>query len=543
MQTNDGSEGGWKRFEALAFVAVIVAGIPIRLSMIGRSVWLDEAWVANASLARSLREMFYYPAWAQSTPPMVTLLLRVSAEVAGPGELALRLVPLVAGVAALILLAATFRRAFPFPLALMATVFCVTNYWAVKYAQQVKQYSTDFLAASLMLYLIWSALEFGFTRRRFVLLVAAGCAGVFLSYTVVFWFPVAVVAFAVEDRRSGAKWWFARALLLCGCLAAAFLVCYGAFIAPNNTANLRQMWEGFVLRPFAPGSWQAWFRNFCQMLVPQNYSASRIVSVLAGVMALLGIVRGILGWVGRDRRAWKVLLVAAAPVATGLAASAAGRFPVLEYSRMILWMLPAATVLIVYSVEPVWNLRAKAFAVHRLRLNRLAAAIGVLAVVSGSYLIRAAEQPGEDGRRAYRVVQVQARAGDYVYVHAGLSEQVKYYGNLFGTLPARVYLGNTNWPCCAINQASRVANPAAKTMREDFDSLVADAAGERIWMVVPSGAPGHWSNVIRDSLDGVPGMMAERGYELQWTEALDMVRVHLFEPATAGGSPPDADGD
>ncbi len=41
---------------------------------IGRSLWLDEAWVANSIHAPSLREMFYYPDWLQTNPPSFLLL-------------------------------------------------------------------------------------------------------------------------------------------------------------------------------------------------------------------------------------------------------------------------------------------------------------------------------------------------------------------------------------------------------------------------------------------------------------------------------------
>jgi peptide deformylase len=42
----------------------------VRLQGFDRSLWQDESWVANSILSQTWHGMFYYDAWAQSTPPL-----------------------------------------------------------------------------------------------------------------------------------------------------------------------------------------------------------------------------------------------------------------------------------------------------------------------------------------------------------------------------------------------------------------------------------------------------------------------------------------
>src|SRR5580698_6394205 len=60
----------------------------------GRSLWLDEAWVANSVQAPSLSAMFFRTDWLQINPPLFLLLVRWVVRVLGLSSASLRLVPL-----------------------------------------------------------------------------------------------------------------------------------------------------------------------------------------------------------------------------------------------------------------------------------------------------------------------------------------------------------------------------------------------------------------------------------------------------------------
>ena len=89
--------------------------------------------------------MLAYPNWLQSTPVIPLLLIRAVVAVAGSSEWALRIVPVAGAIVATIVMAVVLRRAFRLAAAAPALVFLATNYWVVKYTQQVKRYGTDIL--------------------------------------------------------------------------------------------------------------------------------------------------------------------------------------------------------------------------------------------------------------------------------------------------------------------------------------------------------------------------------------------------------------
>jgi len=168
--------------ELLVYAVLIVASLPARLSAMRASLWLDEAWVANSILSPSWKEMFYYPRWLQPTPALFLALTRLLTKVLGPSEAALRFLPVLAAVAAIPVLAIALRKLFGPAAALCGTSLVIVNFWAVKYAQQVKQFGADVFASALLVFLITRYCDRP-DRRNFTLLVAGFVVMPFLSTT------------------------------------------------------------------------------------------------------------------------------------------------------------------------------------------------------------------------------------------------------------------------------------------------------------------------------------------------------------------------
>jgi len=60
---------------------------------ITRSLWLDEAWVANSVLERTWSGLFYYPDWLQTSPPLFLAVERLTVWLLGLSNFAFRLYP------------------------------------------------------------------------------------------------------------------------------------------------------------------------------------------------------------------------------------------------------------------------------------------------------------------------------------------------------------------------------------------------------------------------------------------------------------------
>src|SRR5580658_7233610 len=92
---------GVKHVPLLIAGALLLAVLGLGIFGMSRSLWLDEAWVANSVQAPSLSGMFYYPGWLQVNPPLFLLLVRGVVRLAGASNAAFRLIPLLlAGAAA-----------------------------------------------------------------------------------------------------------------------------------------------------------------------------------------------------------------------------------------------------------------------------------------------------------------------------------------------------------------------------------------------------------------------------------------------------------
>src|SRR5262245_35858381 len=108
---------------------------------IDRSLWLDEAWVANSIREPTLARMFHYPDWLQTSPPAFLLLARGVVAAFGLSNLTLRMIPLAMGAIAVGLLAATVTRLSTPALGLLAGTWLAIHPVAVEYSRSFKQYS------------------------------------------------------------------------------------------------------------------------------------------------------------------------------------------------------------------------------------------------------------------------------------------------------------------------------------------------------------------------------------------------------------------
>ena len=131
------------------------AGIVLRVRGMSVSLWMDEAWVANSLMAPSLREMFYYPTWLQTTPPGFLLLARETVNVFGLSPDVLRAVPLLSGIVGLVAFAVLATRVLQAPFSLIAVATSRSRRRPIWYGSTLKQYSTELMVGALVLIASW----------------------------------------------------------------------------------------------------------------------------------------------------------------------------------------------------------------------------------------------------------------------------------------------------------------------------------------------------------------------------------------------------
>ncbi|MBM3318328.1 MAG: glycosyltransferase family 39 protein, partial [Candidatus Eisenbacteria bacterium] len=147
---------------ALVAAAILIAAAALRFGMLGfEGVWCDEAYtggMVRAPLSSMLGDLIT----RDDAPPLFYLVARLGVAVAGDSEAGLRLVPALAGLAAVALLLARARARRDASLVWAAGFFAVAAY-AVFHARQARSYGLLFLFALL---LIIAARDLLLERRR-----------------------------------------------------------------------------------------------------------------------------------------------------------------------------------------------------------------------------------------------------------------------------------------------------------------------------------------------------------------------------------------
>ena len=132
-----------KLIYSLASTAVMFAALSLSVFSLGiygmrRSLWLDEAWVANSIQSPSVAGMFYYPDWLQTNPPLFLLLARAAVRMLGASNAVFRAVPLLLAVtAAVSMLAVSWRLLRP-SFAILAVVLVVFDPTAIEYSRTLE---------------------------------------------------------------------------------------------------------------------------------------------------------------------------------------------------------------------------------------------------------------------------------------------------------------------------------------------------------------------------------------------------------------------
>lgn len=328
---------GWPRPARLGAAALVASGGALRLALYlpGRSFWSDEAKLALCVAGESFGSLLRPLPHDQVAPVPYLWLERALFLALGPGERALRLSSLLAGLACLVLLAALLRRLTDPPAGLLALAVAAVSPLLVRYGVELKPYGLDALVSVGLVWLSLDVLDEPGSDRRWRRLLAAGAAGLVASLPAVFVACGAVLALSVSPgirERSGR----ARLALLVATWGASFGLAYAlSYREAARHAYFHRFWEGRFLRPWVDGG-RGSAEALGQVLGDLLDGRSRAFGapLVAGAVAV-----GLAGLVAvRRRRGLSVSVLLAAPTAALVAASLVGSYPVA--SRLVLFVAP-----------------------------------------------------------------------------------------------------------------------------------------------------------------------------------------------------------
>jgi hypothetical protein len=395
---------------------LVAAGAAVRLREYAfrRSLWLDEASVALNLVRRSYGALLAPLDLDQAAPVGWLWAERAAVDLLGPSEYALRLVPVLAGVAVLPAAWLAARRLLSPWLVPVAVALVAVAPFLRRYANEAKQYETDAAIGLGLLLVSLPLLEDRPGRRRLLAWSAAGAVAVWCSHPAVLLLCgyTAVLLARQLLRRD----WAAVARVAAAALGwgASFLAAYAVALAPARDNPALQHWwrEGFAPRPLAPATALPWLGRRAVGFVDDPLGLTVPLAVAAalalGAAALL-----------RARPAQAALLLGPLPFFVGAAAVRA--YPLLW--RAVLVLVP--TVLLVAAAAADWP-------GGRLGLAGRVAGAGLLAailVAPAADTVRRVGRPItiEELRPVLEQVEANRRPGDRVWLYRGAGPAFDFY--------------------------------------------------------------------------------------------------------------------
>jgi len=347
MQQSDvgKAEHGWR----VAALVVLALGLLFRVVYFaqGQDLWLDEATVALNVVQRDFAGLAKPLDYGQVAPMGFLWLTRATVLVLGENAYSLRLLPLLAGCAALPLFWRLTRFAFPQSAGaqLFALWIFAFNDILVRYSAEVKPYGFDALFCILILHqgARWVAKADGHTTLA---LAAILVVAPWFSFSSVFLLAgVAVVMLAMLGRRSNRDRLLAVFTVL-GLGFASFLAHYLAFTRRRATSGLIDLWAD---------SYLSWLPHSMAEL---KHTGDLLASTLTGPVGLtsvgIGCVLLVISAVRPQRSVRVVLLIFVIALAGAVALSTLRLYPWTD--RLLLFVVPGFALWLASGMLSLWEM-------------------------------------------------------------------------------------------------------------------------------------------------------------------------------------------
>ena len=400
---------------------IIGLGIILRVAeyLPNRSLWRDEASLALNITNRSLLELLSKPLdYNQGAPLGFLLIQKLAVQIFAANEYALRLFPLLCGIASLFLfyaVAKTYIR--PGAVLVALSLFAILDP-LVYYSSETKQYSSD---VALVLLLFWLIAYYEANPQslwRLMLLGGVGTVAIWFSHPVIFMLGGMALYLAVPYLK--AKDWRSLARLSSVYLlwAASFVVLY--FVSLRSLAAsqyLLDVWnEAFWPLGVRLGSitWPVYrfFRIF-------DYPVGLSFPGLAAMLFVLGCI-SIWAWNRRSLFLWVT------PIFLVLLASGLHKYPFA--GRLMLFVVPG--VLLLIGEGSLWLIDNARY--HETLLGLVVLTLlfwGPLSTAQHNLVVPPTIQ---EIKPVMRYIQQHQQSGDLLYVGGVANEPFMFYAERYG---------------------------------------------------------------------------------------------------------------
>jgi hypothetical protein len=398
----------------------VLLGLGLRLYHYARnpSMWHDEAALVLNVLGKNFHELLGPLFYAEAAPPLFLWIERGVVLILGDGVYALRLVPLLASCAALVLLVPIARRLLhPQSVPWAVLLFACSDH-LLWHACEAKPYAVDVAAATIVLAL-FSFMESRPFAWQIALYVAAAPCLIFVAYPGCFLcggILVALLPAVYRSRRAGA--WLGLGLLGAVVLGSFAVLLEGPIHAQRCQA-MEQCWVGAFPNWHRPWTVPIW-------TTLSTFEVFRYCFEPIGQVLLLPAMLGARSLWRRQHQSYALLLVV--PVLLALIASYAGAYPY-GGSRVLVYATPALALLIAEGIPDCLTLAAQLRSWAATRTARFWSAVSSPMAVTLARWSAVALLLAPVGRAAQRVASPWVRAdcagaAHYVLMHRRTGEDI-----------------------------------------------------------------------------------------------------------------------
>jgi 4-amino-4-deoxy-L-arabinose transferase-like glycosyltransferase len=387
----------------------LALGVTLRLALyLSRSsLSIDETSLALDIGTHSFGQLVHSLPSLQTAPPLYLETTKLATVLFGMSEWSLRLVPLVCGLAVLVVMWRVARRLLPEPAAIATVGLCAVTPTLVQYSVTAKPYIGDALTALVMMALTLAVLEDPAGRDRWWRLGLGGIGTALWSIPAPFVLAAVGVALAwgLWARHPRPEW---KHLAACGAAwgIACALVYVVSYRGPAASPYMAQFWSAAFFAPLHPAGWRLLGTALVQALVARPVPAPAILAAL-----LLFAIGATYWW--RTGKRW-VVLVLGTTLLTVLAASTAHRYPL--SARLLLGIVPLLLVAAGGALARVLAWR---------RTVGLATAVVLIVLLLGVDLTHRYRTPAT--REAIAALQRQRAPAEPVYVASGAIPAWAFY--------------------------------------------------------------------------------------------------------------------
>ncbi len=303
----------------------------------------DEAYLAANLIDKGYLDLLGPLNYEQVCPLFFLWGQLTCVKVFGFNEYALRLLPLVFGVASLFVFGHMAGRLFRGPTLVLALAVFAASYFGIRYSAEAKPYEADLLVALLLLAGTVEWLRCPQRNRWLWILAAFAPVAVGLSYAAVF---VAggislAIAYVLFRQRLGRGWpaWIVYNLAF----VDSFLGLFALSTGKQSSGSLWQMrlfWhDAFppLARPLELPVWLV--RVHAGVLLAHPFGGPHGGSTLTLLACAVGVV------VLLRRRRHAMALACLTPLALNFVAAAAHRYPYGGHPRLAMYFAPACCLL------------------------------------------------------------------------------------------------------------------------------------------------------------------------------------------------------